>query len=222
MAAMPAGTAVDAHAEHVMPGDPSQTSSLRAPGTEAEETVHGPDQHGRANAAIPTSTKSRLAEPGLGLGQDGWRVFVYSDIEAPQEQADFRAPDREIELHLTGNMERFQWSIDGAKSSSAEPIHVALGERIRLTLVNDTMMNHPMHLHGMWMELENGKGSRIPRVHTVNVKPAERMSLLFTADAPGPWAFHCHVLYHMEAGMFRVFHVDAGADPHAGHDMGPA
>ena len=82
-----------------------------------------------------------------------------------------------------------------------------LGERIRLTLVNDTMMNHPMHLHGMWMELENGRGASVPRVHTVNVKPAERVSLLFTADAPGPWAFHCHVLYHMEAGMFRVFHV---------------
>jgi FtsP/CotA-like multicopper oxidase with cupredoxin domain len=223
MAPPPDPAAVDPHAEHVMPGDPAMTSSLRAPGTEAEEATHGPDQHGRASAAVPMSTKSRLTEPGVGLGMDGWRVFVYSDVEAIEERADFRAPDREIELHLTGNMERFQWSIDGTKSSAAEPIQVALGERIRLTLVNDTMMNHPIHLHGMWMELENGKGRRIPRVHTVNVKPAERMSLLFTADAPGPWAFHCHVLYHMEAGMFRVFHVDAsGAAPHDGHDVGTA
>jgi FtsP/CotA-like multicopper oxidase with cupredoxin domain len=146
------------------------------------------------------------------LGSDGWRVLTYGDLESLTENPNLSPPDREIELHLTGNMERFQWSIDGVKSSDAEPIHVSLGERIRLTMVNDTMMNHPMHLHGMWMELENGRGTRIPRVHTVNVKPAERVSLLFTADAPGPWAFHCHVLYHMEVGMFRVVHVvDDGA-----------
>lgn len=99
------------------------------------------------------------------------------------------------------------WSMDGVEFSDAEPVRVELGERIRLTMINDTMMNHPMHLHGMWMELENGKGSRIPRVHTINVKPAEKVSLLFHADAPGPWAFHCHVLYHMDAGMFRVVEV---------------
>jgi FtsP/CotA-like multicopper oxidase with cupredoxin domain len=99
------------------------------------------------------------------------------------------------------------WSIDGVKASDAPPIPVRLGERIRLVLVNDTMMNHPMHLHGMWMELENGQGEYIPRVHTVNVKPAERLSLLIEVDAPGRWAFHCHVLYHMEVGMFRVVEV---------------
>jgi len=202
-------TAVDPHAGHVMPGADSGAadSALHPPGSISAEVMHGPDQHGNGNAAVPMSTRSRLGEPGVGLGADGWRVLTYTDLEAPLPSADFRAPDREIELHLTGNMERFQWSIDGVRSSEADPIHVAFGERIRLTLVNDTMMNHPMHLHGMWMELENGKGDRIPRVHTVNVKPAERVSLLFTADAPGPWAFHCHVLYHMEVGMFRVFHV---------------
>ena len=109
------------------------------------------------------------------------------------------------------------WSMDGVKFSDAEPIRVPLGERIRLTMVNDTMMNHPMHLHGMFMELENGKGVAIPWVDTVNVKPAERVSVLFTADAPGPWAFHCHVLYHMDAGMFRVIHV-MEPDAHMGHD----
>jgi CopA family copper-resistance protein len=184
----------------------------RPPGTVPEPVPHGPDHHGPGNAAVPMVTRSRLGEPGLGLGEDGRAVLTYAMIRALERRDDFRAPDREIELHLTGNMERFMWSIDGVKASDAPPIEVRFGERIRLTLVNDTMMNHPMHLHGMWMELENGHGERIPRVHTVNVQPAERLSLLFTADAPGPWAFHCHVLYHMEAGMFRVVRVsDAGA-----------
>ena len=196
--------AAGGHEGHVMPG---MAMGLRPPGTLPEETMHGPDTHGKANAAVPMSTRSRMAEPGLGLGKDGWRVLTYADVEALRENPDLRAPDRDIELHLTGNMERFQWSIDGVKNSDAEPIHVTLGERIRLILVNDTMMNHPMHLHGMFMELENGKGMGIPWVDTVNVKPAERVSVLFTADAPGPWAFHCHVLYHMDAGMFRVIHV---------------
>ena len=202
------------HEGHVMPG---MAMGLRPPGTLPEETMHGPDQHGKANASVPVSTRSRLAEPGAGLGEDGWRVLTYADIEALHPNAELRGPDREIELHLTGNMERFQWSIDGVKSSDADPIHVTLGERIRLILVNDTMMSHPMHLHGMFMELENGKGVVIPWVDTVNVKPAERVSVLFTADAPGPWAFHCHVLYHMDAGMFRVIHV-MEPDVHMGHD----
>ena len=99
------------------------------------------------------------------------------------------------------------WSIDGIPFERAEPIRMDFGERIRLTMVNDSMMNHPMHLHGMWMELENGHGEYIPRVHTVSVKPAERVSLLIEVNAPGNWAFHCHVLYHMEVGMFRVVSV---------------
>ena len=106
------------------------------------------------------------------------------------------------------------WSIDGVPFEDSHPIHFNFMERIRLTMVNDTMMQHPMHLHGMWMELENGNGEWIPRVHTVNVKPAERISLLITADAPGRWAFHCHVLYHMEVGMFRV--VEVAEPPVAG------
>lgn len=105
------------------------------------------------------------------------------------------------------------WSIDGIPFDRAEPIRVNYGERIRLTMVNDTMMNHPMHLHGMFMELENGHGELIPRVHTINVKPAERLSLLFHADEPGRWAFHCHILYHMEVGMFRVFEVSEPGKP---------
>jgi CopA family copper-resistance protein len=195
-----ASPTTDGHAGHA---GGATHAATRPPGVIPEPAPHGPDTHGPGNAAIPMETRSRLAE----LGDDGWRVLTYAAIRALELRDDFRAPDREIELHLTGNMERFMWSIDGVKASDAPPIPVRHGERIRLTLVNDTMMNHPMHLHGMWMELENGHGERIPRVHTVNVKPAERLSLLFTADAPGPWAFHCHILYHMEAGMFRVVQV---------------
>jgi CopA family copper-resistance protein len=204
----------DAHREHGNPGGRDHAghgqaagARPRLPGALPEPAPHGPDHHGPGNAAVPMVTRSRLVEPGIGLGEDGRAVLTYAMIRALEPRSDFRAPDREIELHLTGNMERFMWSIDGVKASDAPPVAVRFGERIRLTLVNDTMMNHPMHLHGMWMELENGQGDRIPRVHTVNVQPAERLSLLFTADAPGPWAFHCHVLYHMEAGMFRVVRV---------------
>lgn len=221
----PPGGADGAHAAH----GPPAGGKPRPPGTIPEPVPHGPDHHGPGNAAVPMTTRSRLDEPGVGLGGEGWRVLTYAMVRALERRDDFRAPDREIELHLTGNMERFMWSIDGVKASDASPIEVRHGERIRLTLVNDTMMNHPMHLHGMWMELENGHGERIPRVHTVNVQPAERLSLLLTADAPGPWAFHCHVLYHMEAGMFRVVRVSepgptvppvpapGAEDPHRGH-----
>lgn len=107
------------------------------------------------------------------------------------------------------------WSINGVPFDRATPIRVNFGERIRLTMVNDSMMNHPMHLHGMWMELENGHGELIPRVHTVNVKPAERISLLIDVDAPGRWAFHCHILNHMEVGMFRVVEVSEPDRPFA-------
>jgi len=192
------------HAGHGTGGQP--------PGSVPSPAPHGPDTHGPGNAMVPMQTRSRLAEPGLGLGEDGWPVLTYAMLRARERRPEFRDPDRELELHLTGNMERFMWSIDGVKASDASPVQVRHGERIRLTLVNDTMMNHPMHLHGMFMELENGHGERIPLVHTVNVKPAERLSVLFTADAPGPWAFHCHLLYHMEAGMFRVVKVSGPGD----------
>ncbi|NNF37630.1 MAG: copper resistance system multicopper oxidase, partial [Gemmatimonadetes bacterium] len=194
--------------------------ALRAPGTLPDDQMHGPDEHGAGNAGVAMTATSRLDEAGIGLGDDGWRVLRYSDLEAREVRPNFRAPDREIELHLTGNMERYMWSIDGVHFRDADPIEVRYGERIRLTMINDTMMNHPMHLHGMWMELENGRGDRIPRAHTINVKPAEKISLLFDADALGPWAFHCHVLYHMDAGMFRIVNVvgDAVADDHDAHD----
>jgi FtsP/CotA-like multicopper oxidase with cupredoxin domain len=210
----PAAADDDEHAGHDMGGD---TSALRAAGTLPPETPHGKETHGVGNAMVPMTTKSRLGEPGPGLGEDGRRVLLYSALRSAAPWQEFREPTREIELHLTGNMERYTWAIDGIPYNRAAPITVTYGERIRLTMVNDTMMNHPMHLHGMWMELENGQGKSCPRVHTVNVKPAERVSLLVTADAAGRWAFHCHVLYHMELGMFREFRVSAMPNEHEGH-----
>ena len=169
---------------------------------------HGPDHHGPGNSSVPMETKSRLNEPGTGLENTGTRVLLYSDLRSLQPGEDSRPPGREIELHITGNMERYIWGFDGKKFSEAGgPIKFYHGERLRLTLVNDTMMNHPIHLHGMFMELDNGAGPNKPRKHTVNVKPAERLSLDITADALGNWAFHCHVLYHMEMGMFRIVSV---------------
>ena len=192
---------------HDMPATP-QGAPLAAPGSIPASRPHGSDSHGRGNSMTPMETRSRLDEPGIGLGADGRRVLTYSDLSGARLQADHRAPVREIELHLTGNMERYMWSFDGkAFGDAKDPIPLEHGERVRLTFVNDTMMEHPIHLHGMWMELENGAGSLLPRKHTVNVKPAERLSVLVTADAPGLWALHCHILNHMDMGMFRVVSV---------------
>lgn len=169
---------------------------------------HGPDKHGVGNLAVAEVQRNRLGEPGTGLENVGHRVLVYTDLKRLARDFDARLPGRELELHLTGNMERYMWSFDGEKFSEVKgPIEFEHNERLRLILVNDTMMEHPMHLHGMWMELENGHGSSIPRKHTISVKPSERLSVLITPKDKGRWAFHCHLLYHMEMGMFRVVRV---------------
>lgn len=175
----------------------------------AEPVKHGPDDHGTGNQTVAEYSQNRFEEPGRGLENSPWRVLRYTDLKSLTPYPDQREPEREIELHVTGNMgDRYMWSFDGKKYSDApEPIRFRYGERLRLTFVNDTMMEHPLHLHGMWMHLENGAGKYLPRKHTVIVKPAERVSVAVTADAPGPWAFHCHLLFHMEAGMFRVIEV---------------
>jgi FtsP/CotA-like multicopper oxidase with cupredoxin domain len=171
--------------------------------------MHGPDHHGPGNSMVAMMPRSRLDEPGAGLEDAGRRVLVYGDLRSLTPGGDRREPEREIELHLTGNMERYIWGFDGKKYSEVKdhPIPFRFGERLRLTLVNDTMMDHPIHLHGMWMELDNGAGAHKPLKHTINVKPGERLSVEITADALGQWAFHCHILYHMDAGMFRVVSV---------------
>ncbi len=151
-----------------------------------------------------------LSDPGIGLRDHqrlyGRRVLTYADIKNIKQTADPRDPGREIELHLTGNMDRYMWSINGIKFADAELLGLTYGERVRITLVNDTMMTHPIHLHGMWSELETGDPQYIPRKHTVIVQPGSKISYLVTADAMGGWAYHCHLLYHMP-GMFREVRV---------------
>jgi len=168
---------------------------------EAPTVMHGPDTHGRGNAMVAMMPRSRLHEPGVGLEHTGTRVLTYTDLQAREPGYDRRPPEREIELHLTGNMDRYIWGIDGKTYAESEPIRLRYGERLRVVLVNDTMMEHPLHLHGMWMELDNGNGDHNPRKFTINVKPGERLSFLMTADALGAWPFHCHLGFHMAAGM---------------------
>lgn len=144
-----------------------------------------------------------LDDPGVGLRDNGRRVLTYADLRTIGGPLDGRGPKREIELHLTGNMERYSWSFDGLEFGKSTPVHFRHNERLRVVLVNDTMMTHPMHLHGMWSELEAPDGEFMARRHTISVQPAQRVSFLVTADALGPWAWHCHNLYHMAAGMFR-------------------
>lgn len=156
-----------------------------------------------------------LADPGVGLRDNGRRVLTYADLHTIGGPIDRREPGREIKLHLTGHMERFIWSFNGLKFSEAPPIRFNFGERLRITLLNDTMMTHPIHLHGMWSEVETPNGQFQVRKHTVTMNPAQRISYAVTADALGRWAFHCHLLYHMEAGMFREVEV-APAGAHRG------
>ncbi len=150
----------------------------------------------------------RMGEPGQGLENVDHKVLTYHDLESLERNPDVRAPERSLDLHLTGNMERFMWSFDGMKMSDHhEPIPFVEGERVRINLINDSMMSHPIHLHGHFFELVTGKGDHAPRKHTVLVQPGGKASFDFTADAVGDWAFHCHLLYHMEAGMMRVVSV---------------
>jgi CopA family copper-resistance protein len=147
--------------------------------------------------------RTNLDDPGIGLRNNGRDVLTYADLHTIDGQIDPREPGREIELHMTGNMERYMWSFDGQKFNDAKPVHFRYGERLRVVLVNDTMMPHPIHLHGLWSDLENPQGEFQVRKHTIMVQPAQRVSYRVSADALGRWAYHCHLLYHMEAGMFR-------------------
>jgi FtsP/CotA-like multicopper oxidase with cupredoxin domain len=146
---------------------------------------------------------TNLADPGIGLRKNGRRVLTYADLHTVGGPIDSREPEREIRLHLTGHMQRFVWSFDGKKFSESRPLQFNYGERLRIVLVNDSMMNHPIHLHGMWSEVESPEGEFLVRKHTIVVQPGQQLSYGVTANALGRWAFHCHLLYHMEAGMFR-------------------
>ncbi|MHB2083932.1 copper resistance system multicopper oxidase [Pseudomonas asiatica] len=154
------------------------------------------------------SPTPKLNDPGIGLRNNGRRVLTYADLRSTFIDPDGREPGRTIELHLTGQMEKFAWSFDGIKFSDAEPLRLKYGERLRITLVNDTMMTHPIHLHGMWSDLEDENGNFMVRKHTIDMPPGSKRSYRVTADALGRWAYHCHLLFHMEMGMFREVRVD--------------
>jgi CopA family copper-resistance protein len=224
------------HAEHVEHVDSSEHAEHAGhdPGavTTTEHSAH--DAHaghaGHAVQAHPaTETHNpavdmqaampapRLADPGVGLRDNGRRVLAYADLRSAFADPDGRAPSRTVELHLTGHMDRFLWSFDGVPFSSAEPLVLEYGERVRFVLVNDTMMEHPIHLHGMWSDLEDEGGEFLVRKHTISFPPGTKRSFRVTADALGRWAFHCHLLYHMTAGMFREVRVEEASALPAEH-----
>ncbi|MEW5756298.1 MAG: copper resistance system multicopper oxidase [Pseudomonadota bacterium] len=174
-----------------------------AMGPAAVKVRHASTEFGPSVDMRVDTPRTNLDDPGIGLRNNGRRVLTYADLHTIGGPMDARGPGREIELHLTGNMERYAWSIDGLDFSQTKPIHFRRDERLRVILHNDTMMTHPMHLHGMWSELESPDGKFQARKHTINVQPAQRITFLVTADAPGHWAWHCHLLYHMSTGMFR-------------------
>ncbi|MCC4620815.1 copper resistance system multicopper oxidase [Xanthomonas cassavae CFBP 4642] len=192
-----------AHGTHTMHShDPAQAHDTTPHHAASEDGNPLIDM--RSNATAP-----RLDDPGVGLRDNGRRVLRYGDLHSLFEDPDGRQPGREIELHLTGHMEKFAWSFDGVAFASAEPLRLRYGERLRMVLVNDTMMQHPIHLHGMWSDLEDADGNFQVRKHTIDMPPGTRRSYRVHADALGRWAYHCHLLYHMEAGMMREVRVEA-------------
>ena len=213
MPATPAEPA-DPHAGHVMPAptvaiDPHAGHDMSAMGGGVQ--AHPTSEDGNPLVDMQaTSPTSRFDDPGIGLRNNGRRVLTYGDLKSLFGDPDGREPSRTIELHLTGHMERFAWSFNGVKFSSAQPLRLTYGERLRIVLVNDSMMSHPIHLHGMWSDVENDAGQFQVRKHTVDMPPGSRRSFRVRADALGRWAFHCHLLYHMEAGMMREVRVEEG------------
>ena len=195
------GAAADPHAGH----DMSNMGGMDMGGGQAHPASEkgNPLIDGQATAPM-----SRLDDPGVGLRDNGRRVLTYADLRSLFDDPDGREPGRTVELHLTGHMEKFAWSFDGVKFADAEPLQLKYGERLRIVLVNDTMMTHPIHLHGLWSDLENDAGEFQLRKHTIDRPPGTTRSYRVRADVLGRWAYHCHLLMHMEAGMFREVRVD--------------
>jgi CopA family copper-resistance protein len=184
------------HANH----DMLNAGPLAKPG---QRVRHARTEFGASVDMRVDMPRTNLDDPGIGLRNNGRRVLTYADLSTVGGPMDPRGAEREIELHLTGNMERYTWSFDGLEFGKSTPVRFRYGERLRVILHNDTMMTHPMHMHGMWSELENPDGSFQARKHTIQVHPAQRISFLVDVDAPGRWAWHCHLMFHMHAGMFR-------------------
>ena len=201
-------SAADPHAGHNMPA-PASTDPHAGHNMSGPMQAHPDSERGNplvdSQAMTPTS---RFDDPGVGLRDNGRKVLTYADLKSLFDDPDGREPSRTIELHLTGHMERFAWSFDGLKFSSAEPVVLKYGERLRIVLVNDTMMTHPIHLHGMWSDIEDDDGAFHLRKHTVDMPPGTKRAYRVRADALGRWAYHCHLLLHMEAGMMREVRVE--------------
>ena len=226
-------TASDPHAGHAMPGtnpsapigaDPHAGHDMSANAGAMAGMDHGnaamSDMGGGGMQAHPASETNnplvdmqtmaptpKLDDPGIGLRNNGRRVLTYADLRSTFADPDGRDPGRTVELHLTGHMEKFAWSFDGLKFAQAQPLRMTYGERLRIVLVNDTMMSHPIHLHGMWSDVEDADGNFQVRKHTVDMPPGSKRSYRVRADALGRWAYHCHLFFHMESGMFREVQV---------------
>jgi CopA family copper-resistance protein len=188
------GMAMD-HGPHAMHQKPLAVPS--------QDVRHARTEYGASVDMRVDSPRTNVDDPGIGLRNNGRRVLTLADLRSVDGVIDKRLPKREIELHLTGNMERYSWSFDGLEFGQSTPVHMVHQQRLRVILQNDTMMTHPMHLHGMWSDLENDKGELLARRHTIPVQPAQRISFLTTPHELGRWAWHCHLLFHMDAGMFR-------------------
>jgi CopA family copper-resistance protein len=200
------------HAGHEQHSGGDHSAHSMEPQIHPVTETHNPAVDMQSSTPMP-----RLSDPGVGLRDNGRRVLAYADLRSVFADPDGREPGRTIELHLTGHMDRFLWSFDGVPFSGAEPLVLNYGERVRFVLVNDTMMEHPIHLHGMWSDLEDEHGGFLVRKHTISVPPGTKRSFRVTADALGRWAFHCHLLYHMTAGMFREVRVEEGSTTPAQH-----
>ena len=184
-------------------GGMAMDHSAHAMGSGKVRVRHASTEYGSSVDMRVDTPRTNLDDPGIGLRNNGRRVLTYADLHTIGGPLDTRKPVREIELHITGNMERYSWSLDGLEFGKSTPLHFRYGERLRVIFVNDTMMTHPMHLHGMWQELESPDGRFQVRKHTIIVQPAQRVTFLATPDGLGRWAWHCHLFLHMHAGMMR-------------------
>jgi CopA family copper-resistance protein len=215
------GHAAPAAADPACPPEHAAMGHCTPAGAGAGAGTHGGMEHAMRDFSVAPEVKKtptvqtislmpvdRMGEPGQGLEDVGHKVLVYTDLVAVERNPDVRAPDRAMRIHLTGNMERYMWAFDGEKLNEVKaPIPFRKDERVRVTLVNDTMMGHPIHLHGHFFELVTGHGEYAPRKHTIQVQPGGTATFDVTTDAVGDWAFHCHMLYHMHAGMMQVVSV---------------
>jgi CopA family copper-resistance protein len=183
------------HSKHGMSENPLAVASSKV--------RHAKTEYGASVDMRVDMPRTNLDDPGIGLRKNGRRVLTLADLHSLEGITNQQEPEAEIELHLTGNMERYSWSFDGLEFGKSTPVHMKHNQRLRVILQNDTMMTHPMHLHGMWSDLENERGDVQVRRHTIPVQPAQRISFLTTPHDVGRWAWHCHLLFHMDAGMFR-------------------